>query len=36
MKKLERVTCSYTGGGIYVYSALFNQEVWLELDFSDE
>lgn len=27
--KLTNVTCIYTGGGIYVYSALFNDEVWL-------
>lgn len=33
MKKLDLVRCDYTGGGIYVYSALFNQEVWLETDF---
>ena len=26
---LTNVKCYYTGGGIYVYSALFNGEVWL-------
>ena len=36
MKNLERVRCEYTGGGIYVYSALYNREIWLELDFSNE
>ena len=29
MKRFENVNCYYTGGGIYVYSALFNGEVWL-------
>lgn len=29
MKRFENVRCYYTGGGIYVYSALFNGEVWL-------
>ena len=29
MKRFDRVSCAYTGGGIYVYSALFNGEVWL-------
>lgn len=29
MAKLTNVTCDYTGGGIWVYSALFNNEVWL-------
>lgn len=29
MKRFENVKCDYTGGGIYVYSALFNGEVWL-------
>lgn len=25
----KNVCCDYTGGGIWVYSALFNNEVWL-------
>ena len=29
MAKLTNVTCDYTGGGIWVYSALLNNEVWL-------
>lgn len=29
MAKLTNVTCDYTGGGIWVYSARFNDEVWL-------
>lgn len=29
MARLTNVTCDYTGGGIWVYSALFNNEVWL-------
>ena len=29
MDKLTNVTCDYTGGGVWVYSALFNNEVWL-------
>lgn len=29
MSKLSNVECYYTGGGIYVYSAMFNNEVWL-------
>ena len=29
MSKFEHVKCYYTGGGIWVYSALFNGEVWL-------
>lgn len=29
MKRFEYVKCDYTGGGIYVYSALFNGQVWL-------
>lgn len=33
MKRFDIVRCAYTGGGIYVFSALFNQEVWLETDF---
>ena len=29
MAKLTNVTCDYTGGGVWVYSARFNDEVWL-------
>lgn len=29
MNRLTEVRCDYTGGGIYVYSALYNGEVWL-------
>jgi len=29
VSNLTNVSCVYTGGGIYVYSALFNDEVWL-------
>jgi len=29
MANLTNVSCDYTGGGVYVYSALFNNEVWL-------
>lgn len=29
MKRFDHVSCDYTGGGIWVYSALFNGEVWL-------
>ena len=29
MAKLTNVSCVYTGGGIYVYSARFNDEVWI-------
>lgn len=29
MSKLTNVTCEYTGGGVWLYSALFNNEVWL-------
>ena len=33
LPKLMRATCNYTGGGIYVYTALYNDEVWLTTDF---
>ena len=33
MDKLTNVSCDYTGGGIYVYSALYNNDVWLTTDF---
>ena len=33
MAKLTNVSCVYTGGGIYVYTARFNDEVWLGTDF---
>lgn len=29
MSKFEQVKCEYTGGGVWVYSALYNGEVWL-------
>ena len=29
MSKLTNVSCTYTGGNIWVYSALYNNEVWL-------
>ena len=29
MAELTNVSCVYTGGNIWVYSALFNNEVWL-------
>lgn len=29
MNKLTNVSCTYTGGNIWVYTALFNNEVWL-------
>ena len=29
MNKLTNVKCYYTGGGAYVYSALFNNEAWI-------
>ena len=29
MANLTNVSCTYTGGGIYIYSALFNNEVWI-------
>lgn len=33
MAKLTDVKCVYTGGGIYVYTARFNDEVWIATDF---
>lgn len=33
MTKLTNVSCEYTGGGVYVYSALLNDEVWFVTDF---
>lgn len=33
MGKLTNVSCIYTGGGIYNYSAKYNDEVWLFSDF---
>lgn len=33
MAKLTNVSCEYTGGGVYVYTALLNDEVWLLTDF---
>ena len=33
MSKLTNVSCIYTGGGIYNYSAKYNDEVWLFSDF---
>lgn len=33
MAKLTNVSCEYTGGGVYVYSALLNDEVWFMTDF---
>lgn len=33
-ERFAHVECSYTGGGIYVFTALFNGEVWLTTDFS--
>ena len=29
MAKLTNVYCTYTGGNIWIYTALFNDEVWL-------
>ena len=33
MAKLTNVSCEYTGGGIYVFTALLNNEVWFTTDF---
>ena len=33
MAKLTNVSCEYTGGGVYVYTALLNDDVWLMTDF---
>lgn len=33
MAKLTNVSCEYTGGGIYVYTALLNDDVWFTTDF---
>ena len=33
MAKLTNVSCEYTGGGIYVFTALLNYEVWFTTDF---
>lgn len=33
MAKLTNVSCEYTGGGVYVYTALLNNEVWFMTDF---
>ena len=33
MAKLTNVSCEYTGGGVYVYTALLNDEVWFMTDF---
>lgn len=33
MAKLTNVSCEYTGGGIYVYTALLNDDVWFMTDF---
>ena len=33
MAKLTNVSCEYTGGGIYVYTALLNNDVWFTTDF---
>ena len=32
MDKLTNVFCSYSGGGIYVYHALYNGKVWISSD----
>lgn len=32
-ERFAHVECTYTGGGIYVFTALFNGEVWLMTDF---
>lgn len=32
MNRLTNVKCNYTGGGIYVVTARFNDEVWLATD----
>ena len=33
MNKLTNVLCYYSGGGIYIYSALLNNDVWITTDF---
>ena len=33
MSKLTNVSCEYTGGGVYVYTALLNDSVWFTTDF---
>ena len=33
MAKLTNVSCEYTGGGVYVYTALLNDDVWFMTDF---
>lgn len=33
MAKLTNVSCEHTGGGVYVYTALLNDEVWFMTDF---
>lgn len=33
MAKLTNVSCNYTGGGIYVFTALLNDDVWFTTDF---
>ena len=30
----KNVHCDYTGGGIWVYTALYNNEVWILTDFN--
>ena len=32
---LTNVFCTYTGGGIYVYHALYKNDVWILTDISD-
>lgn len=33
MAKLTNVSCYYTGGGIWIYEAKYNDEVWIVTDF---
>lgn len=35
MARLTKVSCTYTGGGIYVITALYNNDVWISSDISD-
>ena len=35
MAKFTNVSCTYTGGGIYVFTGLWNGDVWILSDISD-
>lgn len=33
MNKLTNIFCTYTGGGIYVFHAMYDDTVWISTDF---